>query len=160
MHRGCDMAFPPIQNEWIESVQLSLGITSPKAQEEFKSFLLSSYVKYDQLLPTYIRRNIGFMSESIMHTMSHATVPSSNPSGFGLSLGSFIGLLMKAEDPYVCKVMFSDPKTNANVLKMISILKNINGMDITVVREIAQHMNTSMLEPQEQEKYEALVQSI
>lgn len=154
------MAFPPIQNEWIESVQTSLGITSPKAQEEFKSFLLSSYVKYDQLLPTYIRRNIGFMSESLMHTLSHATVPSSNPSGFGLAFGSFIGLMMKAEDPYVCKVMFSDMKTNTNINKMINILKNINGLDISVVREISQHMNTSMLEPAEQERYEAMVQSI
>ena len=154
------MAFPPIQDEWIESVQNSLGIVSPKAREEFRSFLLSSYVKYDQLLPTYVRRNLSFMSESLMHTMSHARMPVNNPSGFGLAFGSFIGLLMKAEDPHVCKVMFSDQKTNTSIHKMIEMLKSINGLDISVVREISQHMNTSMLEPAEQEKYEALVQGI
>jgi hypothetical protein len=100
------MAFPPIQDEWIDSVQNSLGINAPKAREEFRSFLLSSYVKYDQLLPTYVRRNLSFMAESLMHTMSHAKMPSNNPSGFGLAFGSFIGLLMKAEDPYVCKLCF------------------------------------------------------
>jgi hypothetical protein len=152
------MAFPPIQNEWIESVQTSLGIVNPKSQEEFKSFLLSSYVKYDQLLPTYVRRNLSFMSESLMQTMGHAKVPSSNPSGFGLAFGSFIGLLMKSEDPYVCKVMFSDQKTYTSIIKMIDMLKAINGLDITVVKEIAQHMNNSMLEPQEQEKYDLMLQ--
>ncbi|MFA6073587.1 MAG: hypothetical protein WC758_05725 [Candidatus Woesearchaeota archaeon] len=154
------MAFPPIQNEWIESVEISLGITSQKAQEEFRSFLLSSYAKYDQLLPTYIRRNLSFMSDSLMQTLSHATVPASNPSGFGLAFGSFIGLMMNAEDPYVCKVMFSDLKTNININKMISILKSINGLDVSVVKEISQHMNTSMLDPAEQERYALMVQSI
>jgi hypothetical protein len=154
------MVFPPIQDEWIESIQNSLGITAPKAREEFRSFLLSSYVKYDQLLPTYVRRNISFMAESLMHTMSHAKMPSNNPSGFGLAFGSFIGLLMKAEDPYVCKVMFSDEKVNTSIHKMINILKDINGLDISVVREISQHMNTSLLEGGEQDKYEVLVQQI
>jgi hypothetical protein len=92
--------------------------------------------------------------------MSHATQPSGNPSGFGLAFGSFIGLLMKAEDPYVCKVMFTDTQTNNNIIKMLNILKGINGLDMNVVREIAQHMNTSMLEPVEQERYEQLVQTI
>jgi hypothetical protein len=154
------MTFPPIQNEWIESVQNSLGITNLKSQEEFKSFLLSSYVKYDQLLPTYVRRNLSFMAESLMQTMSHTTNPANNPSGFGLAFGSFIGLLMKAEDSYVCKVMFSDAKTNNSIMKMITILKSINGLDVSVVKEISQHMNTSMLEPAELEKYDALIQSI
>lgn len=152
------MAFPPIQNEWIESVQTSLGIVSQKSQEEFRSFLLSSYVKYDQLLPTYVRRNLSFMAESLMHTMSHATNPVSNPSGFGLAFGSFIGLLMKAEDPYVCKVMFSDQKVFSSIIKMIEMLKSINGLDIDVIKEVSQHMNTSVLEPQEKEKYELLLQ--
>jgi hypothetical protein len=43
---------------------------------------------------------------------------------------------------------------------MVEILKSINGLDISVVREIAQHMNTSLLEAQELEKYDSLVQGI
>jgi hypothetical protein len=154
------MPFPEIQQEWVESMQNSLGIINPKAQEEFRSFLLSAYTKYDQLIPSYVRRNISFISESIMNTMSHATAPSSNPSGFGLAFGSFIGLLMKAEDQYVCQIMFSDMKTYTNVNKTINLLKSINGVDISVVREIIQRMNTTMLEPPEKERYEALLQSV
>lgn len=152
------MAFPPIQNEWIESIQNAIGIVNPKSQEEFRSFLLSSYVKYDNLLPTYVRRNISFMSDSLLQTMTYTKQPVSNPSGFGLVFGSFIGLLMKAEDQYVCKVMFSDQKTYTNIIKMIDILKSINGLDIDVIKEVAQHMNTTALEPAEQEKYDLMLQ--
>lgn len=154
------MPFPEIQREWVESTQASVGIITPKQQEEFRSFLLSAYAKYEQFLPTYVRRNLTFMSDTVLHNVSRSMNPANNPSGFGLGLGSFIGLLLKAEDPYVCQAMFADHTTYKNISKCVEILKAINGFDISVVRDIAQHMNASALEQAELERYNTFVQSI
>jgi hypothetical protein len=160
MYGGITMPFPEIQQEWVGSVQSSLGIITPKQQEEFRSFLFSAYAKYEQFLPTYIRRNLAFMSDTVLHNVSRSTNPANNPSGFGLGLGSFIGLLLKAEDPYVCQAMFADHTSYKNIMKCVEILKGINGFDISVIREIAQHMNASALDQDELERYNAFVQSI
>ncbi len=154
------MPFPEIQQEWVESIQTSLGITTPKQQDEFRSFLLSAYAKYDHFLPTYLRRNLTFTSDTVLHNVSRSTNPSNNPSGFGLGLGSFIGLLLKAEDPYVCQAMFAEHTVYKNISKCVEIFKNINGFDISVIRDTAQHMNVSLLEQAELERYNTFVQSI
>jgi len=146
--------------EWFEQLQNSLGIADRRAKEDFSLYFMSAFDRYDVLKESYIVRNASFLSNSIFITLSHATKPIKNPSGFGLALGSFIGFVEKAKDPAVCVAFFNHESTHVFLKKCLEIFKKIDGFDMQIIKDTLEDMDVSRLEPRDLGNYSSLFNSI
>lgn len=148
------------QPEWLEQLQEPLGLVDRRAKEDFVLYFMSAFDRYAYLKESYVVRNASFLSDSIFITLSHATNPVKNPSGFGLSLGSFIGFLDKAKDPAVCVVFFGNDATYSFLKKSIDIFKSIKGFDMNIIKNKLMEMDISRLEPADLGKHSSFINSI
>jgi hypothetical protein len=146
--------------EGIPELQTILGIEDKRAQDDFKIFFMSAYDRYADLKPTYVARNVSFLIDSIFVTLSHATSPKRNPSGFGLSLGSFAGFLKKGEDSQACKMIFSNEMSINFMKKIMDLFKKVEGFDTKYFGDLFVKMNISLLEPDELQRFNAVVESL
>ena len=133
-------------SSWMEKLQSSLGLEDRRTKEDFRLFYMSARDHYDDLRPSYVARNISFLMDSIYITLSHATKPTRNPTGFGLSLGSFLGMIDKAKDSSVCLVLFKDEQAYSFLNKCTDLLKKVDGLDKESIKVAIQDMDISKLE--------------
>lgn len=144
--------------EWLVGLQESFGLTSVRAKEDLVLYFMSAYDRYEELKPSYVSRNISFLADSIFITLSHATRPSSNPSGFGLALGSFLGFVSKASDAQVAKFMFSNNQTLEFMKKCVLLFKGIQNFDMNIVKDKLKEINISRLDSSELAAFNSLLE--
>ena len=148
------------QHEEFEKFMDSIHLTDVRFRDDLKVYFFSSYDHYEKLVPSYVRRNITFLTDSIYVTLSHATDPLKNPTGFGLALGSFMGLLEKAQDPAVCKILISNETSYNFFVKIVNLFRKVHSFDMELIKEPMKDMAISMLETEELEKFNEIVESL
>ncbi len=139
-------------NDLVSSLQKKIAF-STRSAEDFKIFFTSSYNHYDALLPSYVRRNISFLLDSLFITASHAKDPLKNPTGFGLALGGFIMLSEKLKYPEITKALFSNTQATKFFRNTLVILLNTDLVDKQVFRTLFEDINTTLLEGEELKNY-------
>lgn len=154
------MASSSVSLDKIEGLYDPLGLDDLRTKEDFKIFFFSALERYKELRPSYIVRNVSFLCDSMYITLSHATNAKKNPSGFGLALGSFAGLLTKAEDSTVCESIFKNEMAFKFFNKCLELIKKVEGFDMVFLKDIIDEMDTSRLGPDELHEFTTLVGSI
>ena len=140
-------------SELVVRLKVELNLQGPRAQDDFRIFFLSAYNHYDDLLVSYVRRNISFLLDSLYITLSHSVDPLKNPTGFGLALGSFIGLLEKLKYPEVVKALFSDQQSVKFFKNCIKTFKSAKSFNFDLLSPFLEEINTILLEGEELKNY-------
>ncbi|PIN80942.1 hypothetical protein COV13_02795 [Candidatus Woesearchaeota archaeon CG10_big_fil_rev_8_21_14_0_10_32_9] len=134
-------------------LKAELGLLSPRNQEDFGIFFNSAYEHYSELLPSYVRRNVSFLLDSLFITISHSTDPVKNPTGFGLALGSFVGLLEKLKHPEVTKAIFSNAQATKFFRNSLSAFSSVKKFDRELLKPLLEQIDTTLLEGEELREY-------
>jgi len=130
-----------------------LGLLNTRNQEDFGIFFNSAYEHYSELLPSYVRRNISFLLDSLFITIRHSTDPVKNPTGFGLALGSFIGLLEKLKHPEVTKALFSSAQATKFFRNSLNAFGSVKNFDRALLSSLLEQIDTTLLEGEELREY-------
>ena len=130
-----------------------LGLLNSRNEEDFKIFFLSAYEYYSELSPSYVRRNVSFLLDSLFITISHSTDPVKNPTGFGLALGSFIGFLEKLKHPEVVKALFSNAQATKFFKNSLNSFIVAKKFEIDLIRPLLDQINTTLLEGESLREY-------
>lgn len=149
-----------LSNEDLHTLEGNLGIVDYKLQQDFSLYYKAAVQKYKEMSTSYVKRNLPFLMSSLQTTLTHATNPAKNPSGFGLALGTFTGIMEKCVDAAMFKAMLESAQTFEILTKILQLFRKVPGLDMMIIGTLIATANPTELTEHERAKMAEMIMSL